>query len=98
MRFCNWRGDRPASNHWEIQLSHNALSGEDDTQFLQELWDERLYSGLDSEELGLKEVTGRNDGPVKVSSRLELSRLGVEELAQYRELLVKASNSHEKNG
>lgn len=41
-----------------IQLSHNALTGEDDQQLLAELWselqdlNEQLYSGLDSDSVG----------------------------------------------
>lgn len=46
------------SKQLAIQLSHNAIEGEDDAQTLKELWDSiqdlesRIYAGLDSETLG----------------------------------------------
>jgi hypothetical protein len=49
---------------WAIQLSHNALAGEDDPEMLKELWNEvatvewKAYAGLDDAALGtIKPVT-----------------------------------------
>lgn len=59
-----------------IQLSHNAIVGQDDATLLRELWSEissiteKLYSGLDDKHLGkLEDVPGSGLGPVRLEFR-----------------------------
>lgn len=65
-----------ASRRIAIQLSHNALVGEDDQSILANLWaqvdelEDKLYSGLDSEALAeLKEVELVNFSTPQVAAR-----------------------------
>lgn len=78
-----------------IQLSHNAIVGQDDAQLLTELWndikdiEERLYSGLDSVAIGeLSKINFAGFGPEQIRTEQVTLWFLPEEVKEFDKLLA----------
>lgn len=77
-----------------VQLSHNAIAGQDDQQLLTELWNEidsiqeKLYSGLDSKAIGeLTKIQFSGFGPAQIRTEQVVLWFLPDELKSFDQVL-----------
>lgn len=94
-----FKTERPQAKKRAIQLSHNAIVGQDDMQLLVELWREiddinlRMYSGLDSKVVGeLAKVNFQGFGAEQVKTESITLWFVPDEVANFDALIAKMAD------